>query len=253
MKRLTDAARQRSRLQAELQARIEQATHEELQWLWRRVRVKLRTASSQLRKVSFYENHAVWERFEERLHKRLIDLVADGIVPLFTLEEAIARMQPLSDPFEFNYQAVLNQIEADLALQIRRVRVSTQRKVAARINQWFATPGETMEAAVRDLSPHFGRPRADLIAQTEITRAASLIQEHVAGVLGINQWWWQTKRDSLVCTKRLQGPDGAWYNGCRALHGRVFNVGQKMPPGHPDCRCSSVLMRPSEVARGVVL
>jgi hypothetical protein len=245
MKRLTDATRQRARLQAELQARLEQATHEELQWLWRRVRVKLRTTSTQIRKVSYYENQAIWERFEERLHKRLIDLVADGIVPLFALEESLARMQPLAEPFEFSYQSVLNSIEGELAKQIRRVRISTQRQVAARINQWFATPGETMEAIVRDLSPQFGRPRAALIAQTEVTRANSLMQEHVAAVLGIEQWWWQTKRDATVCIKRLRGPDGAFYKGCRELHGKVFKVGMPMPPegSHVGCRCSGVLMR----------
>jgi hypothetical protein len=254
--RLTPFTRKRAALRAELQAALEQAVQEELQWLWRRVRVKIRTASAQLHKVSFYENHAVWERFEQRLHERLIDLVADGTISLLALEEALAKQSLPGVPFEFDYQTVLNQIEPELAKRIRHVRVTTQRKVASRINQFFATPGETTEAVVRDLSPEFGRPRAANIAQNEITSANSKMQQHVAGVLGVGTWWWQTRRDSLVCTNKLRGPDGALYAGCRELHGKVFNIGQAMPPdgSHIGCRCDAVLILvpPAKGAGGFV-
>ena len=256
MNRLTPFTRQRSALRSELQAKIDQAALEELQWLWRRVRVKIRTASAQLHKVSFYENHEVWERFEQRLHSRMIDLVADGTISLLALEEAMAKQSLPGVPFEFNYQTVLNAIEPELARRIRRVRVNTQRQVAARINQFFATPGETVESVVRDLAHEFGRSRAANIAQNEITSANSKIQQHVASALGVTTWWWQTKRDSLVCRQKLRGPDGALYNGCRELHGKIFRIDQPMPPdgSHISCRCDGVLILvpPAKGAGGFV-
>jgi hypothetical protein len=59
--------------------------------------------------------------------------------------------------------------------------------------------------------------------------------------VGLDEWWVNTKRDQLVCTRQIEGPDGQIYQGCRALHGKRLKRGQKMPPFHCNCRCSSVI------------
>jgi uncharacterized protein with gpF-like domain len=99
---------------------------------------------------------------------------------------------------------------------------------------------------VAELQPKFGLSRARMIATTEITRLNSGVQTRIAESLGITEWWWQTRRDQSVCFRPLIGPDGRKWNGCKALHGQVFKIGQHMPPdgSHPGCRCDGVLIIP---------
>jgi len=80
----------------------------------------------------------------------------------------------------------------------------------------------------------FGPVRAETIAVTEVTRAASEGEQAIARELaeaGIQMIpIWQTNNDELVCEEFDGGP------GCVPRHGQVIEDGI-YPPLHPRCRC----------------
>ena len=90
------------------------------------------------------------------------------------------------------------------------------------------------ERTIKDLrdslSGLFGPVRADLIAQTEITRAASegerLFEEELNKLGLVTTQIWQTERDDAVCPI------------CGPRHGKKRGDGwEESPPAHGRCRC----------------
>ena len=97
------------------------------------------------------------------------------------------------------------------------------------VGRWV-TNGESLEALVRDLTPIYGRQRAELIASTEVTRSfseANKIAYQQSGV--VKQEVWRTAADERVCPI------------CGPLNGKRVPVGESWdglrPPAHPNCRC----------------
>lgn len=244
MNRLTVFNRQKAKIHAQITRDMEYEMHLELQALWRGIRRKLtRLNRLKIKKSVFYQTD-MYGQFQERMYDRLISVLESGLMSLFELETAIWAMRTI-EPFTFSYESVLETLRPEIAHLITRTTNYTKRKVAKRVVQWFNTPGEPIKDIVRDLQPTFGLERAHLIAQTEITDLNSRVQQHVASQLGIQTWWWQTKRDHLVCVKPIIGPDGNTYKGCRELHGKRFSITLPMPPkgSHPGCRCDGVLIQ----------
>ena len=92
-------------------------------------------------------------------------------------------------------------------------------------NQW--TQGQLRE----QLSPLFGSMRAEMIARTEVTRAASEGEQTLARQLeaqGIKMIpIWLTRMDEIVCP--ICGP--------RANKKIGVEISDEYPPAHPRCRC----------------
>lgn len=104
-----------------------------------------------------------------------------------------------------------------------RTRAVLQRQVA----QYFREPTE-IGALRRQLEPIFGPVRAEMIAVTEVTRAASegerlTVAEAQAQGMRLTPIW-HTNRDELVCSI------------CAPRDGKPILDGQ-YPPAHPRCRC----------------
>lgn len=137
---------------------------------------------------------------------------------------------------------LVNQSAADWASrytfdQVSGITRTSQRAIQRAISRYFAQ-GQTIGELYDSLSRIFGPVRAEMIAVTEITRAAArgevLIADDIArqGVVMVRVW--QTNRDELVCPicGPLQGqqaengifthPDGSTYTE---------------PPAHVRCRC----------------
>ena len=105
------------------------------------------------------------------------------------------------------------------------------------VSDMLSTVGMTREQVVQALAPVFGPARAELIAVTEITRAASagveLTKKEIAKA-GIEMGRvWQTNNDELTCPVcgKLNGKPEADWN-------RQYPDG---PPAHPNCRCAVTL------------
>lgn len=111
------------------------------------------------------------------------------------------------------------------------INATTAARMQVAVDDWF-NERTTLPDLVREVQPVFGRRRAQLIAQTETTRAAaegSVTGYEQSGVVQEAEWY--TVRDERVCPI------------CGALHGQraplrgTFSSGQNYPPAHPGCRC----------------
>ena len=116
----------------------------------------------------------------------------------------------------------------------------TKKAVRESVTQFVETPGRTIGDLRQDLAklPAFGSNRAQMIAVTEVTRAAKEGNRATARAYeaeGLFTWerTWHTNRDGLVCEL------------CRPLHGKKavgldgeypFGGGDG-PPRHPRGRC----------------
>lgn len=109
---------------------------------------------------------------------------------------------------------------------------TTRNLARQRIAAWISSGG-TREDLVNSLSEIIGpRWRAEMIAQTEITRAYGEGHRVVGNrVKGIKFVVWWTARDERVC------PVCAPLHGAKARKGGTFPGGFRSPPAHPRCRC----------------
>lgn len=103
------------------------------------------------------------------------------------------------------------------------------------IAKWIDS-GEHLSALIRELrnSGMFGPVRAQLIAETETTRAFNLGNMEAFRQGGAAGKRWYTARDDLVCEE------------CASLHGKEVELESDFagisgahahPPAHPRCRC----------------
>ena len=110
---------------------------------------------------------------------------------------------------------------------VRGINETTLTATQRAIGDYFEQ-GMTIGDLEEQLSPMFGPVRAEMIAVTEVTRAASQGEQAVAKEVakaGIDMTpIWQTNNDELVC--ELCGPK----------HDKTITDGM-FPPEHPRCRC----------------
>ncbi len=112
---------------------------------------------------------------------------------------------------------------------IHGMNQTTQTQMQIAVDEWFKD--QTSLGMLRDqLAPTFGKKRAQLIAQTETTRAAyqgSKQGYQESGV--VSQVEWVTVNDERVC------PQCGPLDGTRAPLDGAFDG--DTPPLHPGCRC----------------
>lgn len=118
---------------------------------------------------------------------------------------------------------------------IRGLTDRTRAVVEQAVSTYRDTPGMTREQLLRLLRPAFGAVRAEMIAITELTRAAaqaSVFYQEELGKLGVDmERVWRTANDERVCPV------------CGPRNGRVV---EELPPAHPRCRCGVTLRRKKE-------
>ena len=125
---------------------------------------------------------------------------------------------------------------------IRGINSTTQQRLQSIIPQFFEqqwTQGQLTEQLM-NANGAFGRLRAEMIARTEVTRAASEsvqqtkreLQKQGIAMVPV----WRTRNDELVCP--ICGP----RNGLVIEPGNDTNG--EYPPAHPRCRCGVSLELP---------
>lgn len=121
--------------------------------------------------------------------------------------------------------------------QAKRLTETTRTAIAHAISSYMRTPGMTREQLDLLLQPAVGARRAESIAVTEITTAASAgvneMQQLLAeqGIAMVRVW--RTRRSNRTCPvcQQLNGkPESVW--------GKQFPAG---PPAHPRCNCGMTM------------
>jgi SPP1 gp7 family putative phage head morphogenesis protein len=116
-----------------------------------------------------------------------------------------------------------------VGLLITQITDTTRNAVRQQVATWV-TNGDPLSTLIRDLTPAFGRRRAEMIAATEVTRAfAEAERIAVDSTPAVSGYEWQTARDDRVCP--VCGP----LHGQRIAKGETF--GGLFPPAHVGCRC----------------
>lgn len=115
---------------------------------------------------------------------------------------------------------------------IQGITERTKTALEAIMTTYRATPGMSRTEVLTLLQPLFGERRAELIAITELTRAAAQAtiqtQNQLATYGVMMERRWVTAADERVCPI------------CSALHGTITD---RLPPAHPRCRCGITLRR----------
>jgi hypothetical protein len=245
--RLTQHQRKIRKLQVDLEREITLITLQELQRLWRDFRIKLRRLEAQrpfslqkgehvvLQKDAFYSRD-LYAQFRERTHKRVKKAAEATLIAMAALYGAHT-LAVTGKAFAVDVAALMRQFETELSTRLTRITTNLQKIIATRIGVWYNNHEETTANLIEKLEPQFGESKANGVGRTEVALLAVAVLTAVAVGTGAREWWLETKRDELVCSQRIKGPDGATYRGCRAMHGMVFPITAKKPPLHPLCRC----------------
>jgi SPP1 gp7 family putative phage head morphogenesis protein len=85
---------------------------------------------------------------------------------------------------------------------------------------------EDIVRAINQQIPDITRPRAKMIARTEISYAYNSSVSRSYQSIGIDKWQWLSAMGSTVCPE------------CASLHGQVFDFSDPEPPLHPNCFCT---------------
>lgn len=253
--RLADRSRRLARARLEIEAKIAAAAQAEFDWLWLHLLPALRALEAnkpktarkrKLRKqFEFIGGKDLWDQFTGRMESRLRETYTNAADMLGRIESAhwarLGRELNLV-PVEIValYEQQLGRREDR---KIKNIPEQKRIEIGQITSDWYNTPGETLEDLTQRIREHvLSETRAQLIGITETTWLNSSVTDYTMEQLDIDDWWWQTRRDEIVCTRDLIGPDGETWAGCRALHGQRFKRGQAMPPNgsHPGCRCDPV-------------
>lgn len=144
--------------------------------------------------------------------------------------------------------ALMNKAAADWARSysfelVKGINANTAAALQSKVGQFFETP-TTLDSLRKSIAPLYGPARAEMIAITEVTRAATMGEAAAVNLLadqGVNmEAVWHTSNDERVCY--LCGPANGMseydeirddpYNGQTWM--ALYPDG---PPAHPRCRC----------------
>ena len=133
-------------------------------------------------------------------------------------------------------QSLINeQIDAYMPKMIKGLTDTTKRLVKQIVDNARANGGVTNEELIAQLTPAFGKRRAEMIAVTEYTRSASnatTVYSNYLQEYGLKtERVWNTENDEIVRRCPI----------CYPLNGKTAEVwGERYPegaPAHPRCRC----------------
>lgn len=146
--------------------------------------------------------------------------------------------------------ALVNEAAAEWSRQyaydlVRGITAHTREALARAVSGFFEE-ALTREELVGRIGGLFGPVRAEMIAVTEVTRAAAEGQQGLvteAAALGIEMIdTWSTRNDELVCPicGPLHGRDADGYEPGRVPYWIHPDTGERYgkPPAHPRCRCN---------------
>jgi SPP1 gp7 family putative phage head morphogenesis protein len=97
--------------------------------------------------------------------------------------------------------------------------------------------GQNPTVIARDISKgieDISRPRAEVIARTEIAYSYNTAKADSYKKAGIEQWQWLAALGYNCCEE------------CTANHGEVFDWNDPLPPLHPNCLCTIYPIIPGE-------
>lgn len=126
---------------------------------------------------------------------------------------------------EFAYKSTLEFVAG--------ITQTTKNFTNSKISEWIES-GKPLEDLIQELSPMYGKVRAESIAVTEVTRVYAEANQHAWKESEIvHGKEWLTAEDDLVCP--VCGP----VSGEVVKLEETFSNGAFNPPAHTKCRCGT--------------
>ncbi len=129
---------------------------------------------------------------------------------------------------------------------IRGIEDATRESVRQSVARWYEN-GEPISALRKELEPTFGAKRAEVIAQTETTRAAAEgVRQGFKESGVVTGLKWRTASDEKICSVcgELDGKivdlDGRFWDELPDTMKKRYKRTFEVPPAHPRCRCRLV-------------
>ena len=121
---------------------------------------------------------------------------------------------------------------------VQGITNTTRDLIDKKVAQFFEEPSSTIRSLTKELQQAFGPVRAEMIAVTEVTRAAAEGQRQLADEI--------QKETGIVMIEIWQTADDDACPKCRPRHGHPKgDVWQDYPPLHVRCRCWVNLEHPA--------
>jgi hypothetical protein len=149
---------------------------------------------------------------------------------------------------------VVNQRAADWAAQytydlVKNIGARTQSELQRLVSAFFSKPGQDLQGLAAEIAKLFGPVRGEMIATTEVTRAAAEGEQRLLDEIKLLNpdvrmaEFWQTSNDEIVCSvcgpmNHVQGDGRGNFKSPKT--GDILRI-----PAHPRCRCA----RRSEVVK----
>lgn len=172
--------------------------------------------------MSFWDNEdaELWDALDEILIEVLLQGAQSGIALL------PEKYRVLVD-FDYINQAVLDYTRSYRYEWIKGINDTTRKQVQQAIGDWIRS-GDKISVLEGQLSPIFGKVRAEMIAVTEVTRVIAAGNQEAWESTGVvSKMIWNTSEDDRVCPI------------CAPRDQTEIGVGDidAMPPAHVRCRC----------------
>jgi SPP1 gp7 family putative phage head morphogenesis protein len=174
------------------------------------------------RQLSYWDDEAalLWDALDELLIVAIMEGVEGGIDLL------PPALRVLVD-FDYVNDHVINFARAYRFDWIRKINDTTRTQIGQLISDWLQS-GDPLSVLESQMSPIFGKVRAEMIASTEVTRVYAVANQIAWESTGVvESVRWNTAEDELVCPV------------CGPLADSTIGIGDidAFPPAHPRCRC----------------
>jgi len=133
-------------------------------------------------------------------------------------------------------RATILAYQARVGRNLTLIADDTMLDVHKMVSDWYVS-GRDFSSLLADLNKYFGSQRAQLIATQEVNNLNSQISLAFMTAHRTNQWAWDAMGEK-PCESELE-INGKYYMGCMELNGKIFRVGDPMPPfaSHIGCQC----------------
>jgi len=181
-------------------------------------------------------NEEEWENWKEELTVAILLGLFLAVNTLGTIENKIMTSRG-RDELTFDAEALILAYQLRTGNRIDAAALVTMAAVERIIANWFVSEDD-FSSLITSLKRYFNDSRVDTITRTMIgdLHAQMIIQQMSS--YGLTTWYWDHKGEDIPCTNPITMV-GKTYAGCKELNGKVFRLGDPMPPNasHPSCHC----------------
>lgn len=179
-------------------------------------------------------NEEEWEKWKDELTVALLLGLFLAINEIGRVENKIMVSRGREE-LTFDAEALILAYQLRTGERIDMASLVTMAAVERIISEWFVSEND-FSNLIGSLKRYFNDTRIDTLSRTLVgdLHAQMIIQQ--MNSYGLTTWYWDHKGEDIPCISPITML-GKTYHGCKGLNGKVFRLGDPMPPNaaHPNC------------------